>query len=189
MRELGTQPLSTARLLLRRLTLNDTDAMFDNWASDPEVTKYLVWPAYTEKAPLREYLTACVSEYDNPARYHWGIELSDNSTLIGSIGVTDADDAIQMKGLGYCIGRSWWGLGYTTEALSAVIDYLIGKVGVNRVEAWHDPGNVASGRVMEKCGMRFEGTLRARDRSNRGIVDASMWAILASDYHFEQVRP
>jgi len=169
--------------------LDDVDAMFDNWASDPVVTKYLAWPAYTDKAPLREYLAACVSEYDNPARYRWGIELADDATLIGNIAANDADDAIQMKGLGYCIGQPWWGQGYTTEALSAVIAYLIEQVGVNRVEAWHDPANAASGRVMEKCGMRLEGTLRARGHSNLGIVDAAMWAILADDYRCEHVMP
>jgi len=156
--------------------------MFTNWASDPEVTKYLVWPAYTDKSALEEYLIDSVAAYEDPARYNWGIELATDGTLIGSIGVVDSDDDIAMKSVGYCLGRAWWGCGYASEALACVIAYLIEQVGVNRVEARHDPANPASGRVMAKCGMRHEGILRARDRSNQGVVDASMWAILACDY-------
>jgi len=157
--------------------------MFTNWASDPEVTKYLVWPAYTDKAALGEYLVESVAAYEDPGRYNWGMELAADGTLIGSIGVVSSDDDIAMKSVGYCLGRRWWGCRYTSEALACVIAFLIEQVGVNRVEAWHDPANQASGRVMAKCGMRHEGVLRARDRSNQGIVDASMWAILASDYY------
>ena len=182
MRDLGTQPLATERLRLRRFTLDDADMMFANWASDPEVTTFLPWPAYTDKAALGQYLAESVSSYANPTRYNWAMELAGDGTLIGSIGVGKSDDSIEMKSVGYCIGRRWWGRGYTTEALAAVIPYLIEQVGVNRVEAWHHPDNPASGRVMAKCGMRHEGILRARNRCNLGIVDASMWAILADDY-------
>jgi len=179
--EVGTQPLTTARLRLRRLSTDDTDSMFDNWASDPEVTKFLTWPAYTDRAALREYLSDGMDRYADASQYHWGIELVDDRTLIGTIGVTGGDDSVEMKEVGYCIGQQWWGLGYTAEALMAVIEYLFEQVGVNRIEAIHDPRNPASGRVMAKCGMRYEGVLRQRGRSNLGIVDTCMWAILAED--------
>jgi len=179
---LGTQTLTTDRLVLRRFTVDDTDAMFDNWASDPEVTKFLKWPAYTDKGPLKEYLTGAVASYESDETYLWAIDLSADGTLIGSIVAKGGHDDIEMKEVGYSFGRQWWGQGYATEALGAVIRFLIDKVGVNRVEAVHDPDNPASGRVMAKCGMRQEGVLRARERSNQGIRDAVMpWSILASD--------
>ncbi|MCL2736889.1 MAG: GNAT family N-acetyltransferase [Propionibacteriaceae bacterium] len=178
---LGTQVLTTPRLRLRRFSVDDVDAMYANWASDPEVTAFLTWPAYTDKEPLREYVAQVVASYDSPASYHWIIELAADATPIGSLGVVDTDEAIDMVEVGYCIGRPWWNLGYTSEALGAVIAFLVDQVGANRVEAIHDPENVASGRVMAKCGMRHEGVLRSRQRSYRGIKDASMWAILADD--------
>ncbi|MCL2489477.1 MAG: GNAT family N-acetyltransferase [Propionibacteriaceae bacterium] len=180
MRNLGTQTLKTDRLLLRRFTVDDTDAMFANWASDPKVTEFLKWPAYTDTAPLREYLAGAVASYESDQTYLWGIELADG-TLIGSIVAKSEHEDIEAKEVGYSFGRQWWGQGYATEALGAVISYLIDHVGVNRVEAVHDPDNPASGRVMAKCGMRQEGVLRARERSNRGIRDAVMWSILAGD--------
>ena len=69
-----------------------------------------------------------------------------------------------------------------TEALSSVIDFFFNEVGINRVEAEHDPNNPASGRVMEKSGMTFEGTSRQAGLSNQGIIDVSRWAILRCDY-------
>ena len=69
-----------------------------------------------------------------------------------------------------------------SEALTAVIKFFFEQVGVNRIESQHDPLNVGSGKVMEKCGMTYEGTLRMADISNRGIVDACMHSILASEY-------
>ena len=180
MLNLGTQTLTTDRLLLRRFAVDDTDAMFANWASDPQVTEFLKWPAYTDTAPLREYLAAAVTSYESDQTYLWGIELADG-TLIGSIVAKSEHEDIEAKEVGYSFGRQWWGQGYATEALRAVISYLIDQVGVNRVEAVHDPDNPASGRVMAKCGMRQEGVLRARERSNRGIRDAVMWSILAGD--------
>jgi len=182
MHDLGTQPLATPRLRLRRFTLDDGDAMFANWASDPEVTTFLLWPAYTDKAALNQYLAESVPTYADPSRYDWAMELAEDGTLIGGIGVGKSDDSIGMKSVGYCLGRRWWNCGYATEALAAVIPYFIEQVGVNRVEAWHHPDNPASGRVMAKCGLHHEGILRARERCNLGIVDASMWAILADDY-------
>ena len=182
MMDVGTQTLETERLLLRRFTVEDAEEMYTNWASDPVVTKYLTWPVHENVDATRSLLANWVESYSDPVNYHWGIQLRQGS-LIGSIGVVRFDDEVEMKSLGYCIGQAWWGKGYTSEALAAVIGFLIERVGVNRVEAFHDPANPASGRVMEKCGMRHEGIFRSQMKSNQGITDASCWAILANDYH------
>ena len=86
-----------------------------------------------------------------------------------------------MVHIGYCIGRTWWHKGITSEALKAVMDYFFEKVEVNRIESRHDPRNPNSGGVMKKCGMKYEGTLRQADRNNQGICDCSFYGLLASD--------
>jgi ribosomal-protein-alanine N-acetyltransferase len=85
--------------------------------------------------------------------------------------------------IGYCIGSKWWGQGITTEAFAGIIPFLFEEVGVNRIESQHDPNNPGSGKVMVKCGLKYEGTLRQADFSNKGIVDASMYSILSSEYY------
>jgi len=83
--------------------------------------------------------------------------------------------------MGYCMSRAYWRRGIMAEALSALIGFLFDEVGFNRIEADHDPNNPASGRVMEKAGMTFEGTMRRAGLSNQGIIDVSRWAVLRSD--------
>ena len=68
-----------------------------------------------------------------------------------------------MVHIGYCISKKWWNKGITSEALKALIKYFFEEVGVNRVESRHDPSNPNSGKVMMKCGMKYEGTIREAD--------------------------
>ena len=86
-----------------------------------------------------------------------------------------------MVHIGYCLGRAWWRRGIMSEALKAVTDYMFDTVEVNRVEARHDPRNPNSGKVMQECGMKYEGTLRSADRNNQGICDACYYALLRSE--------
>ena len=86
-----------------------------------------------------------------------------------------------MVHIGYCIGRKWWHQGITSEALKAVMDFMFDVVGANRIESRHDPRNPNSGKVMQKCGMKFEGTMRSSDINNQGLVDASYYALLKSE--------
>ena len=83
---------------------------------------------------------------------------------------------------GYCIGKTWWGRGYATEALQAVIAYAFLELGANRVESIHNVKNPASGRVMEKCGMTLEGVLRQAYRDNSGCCDVAVRALLRQDW-------
>ncbi len=86
-----------------------------------------------------------------------------------------------MLQIGYCIGRKWWHKGIMAEALLKVIEFLFDEVGANRIEAVHDPNNPNSGRVMLKCGMKYEGTLRSAAVNNQGITDVAYYSILRSD--------
>ncbi len=100
---------------------------------------------------------------------------------LGSFSVVGMQDKISMTHFGYCIGRTWWKKGITSEALKAVMAFLFDEVDVNRIEARHDPRNPNSGKVMQKCGMKYEGTLRSADWNNQGICDACYYALLKSE--------
>lgn len=178
----GTQPLKTPRLLLRRAVREDAEPMLRNWASDPTVTKYLTWPAYKTTASAEAILDHWIGEYKNPEFYQWMIILKELEEPIGSISVVRRRDDVQEAEIGYCLGRRWWHQGIMSEALNAVITYLFTEVGMNRIAARHDTNNPRSGAVMRKCGMLYEGTLRAFDRNNQGICDVAQYAILRSDW-------
>ena len=181
MKHCGTQRLETERLILRKFVIEDAAAMYKNWASDEEVTKYLTWPAHSSEEISRIVTEDWVNAYSEENFYQWAIVLKDIEEPIGSMSVVHMDEDISMVHVGYCIGRNWWNKGITSEALKAVIAFFFDVVDVNRIEAKHDLQNPNSGKVMKKCGMKYEGTLRQSDRNNQGICDTCYYALLKSE--------
>ena len=178
----GTQTIETSRLILRRAVREDAEPMFRNWASDPEVTKFLTWPTHDSVTVSEMVIGSWLQAYEKENDYQWMIFLKELGEPIGSISVVRQNDRIEEAEIGYCIGSRWWHRGIVPEALTAVIKYLFEEVGMNRVAARHDPNNPNSGRVMRKCGMKYEGTTHASDRNNQGICDADHYAILRRDW-------
>lgn len=177
----GTKTIETKRLLLRAFQPGDGRLTYENWASDPEVTKYLTWPAHSSVEISEMVLSDWMSHYGEDHYYQWAIVLKDLDQPIGSISVVHQNDQLRKAEVGYCIGKAWWYQGVVTEALRCVMDYLFDEVGMNRIEARHDPNNPHSGNVMKKCGMKYEGTMRQADRNNQGICDACLYALLAEE--------
>ena len=181
MNKTGTKTIETPRLLLRRFTIEDAEDMYENWASDPEVTRYLTWPTHTDVEITRALLEDWVAKYADGAFFNWAIELKSTGRVIGNISVVHLREDIDEAVIGYCLSRAYWGQGIMPEALTAVMDYLFGAAGMNRIAAYHDSNNPKSGRVMQKAGMKWEGTSRAADRNNQGICDKVLYAMLRSD--------
>lgn len=178
----GTIKLETERLILRPFAEEDIPAAFQNWTNDPQVTKYLRWPVHGTLSVTETVVKGWIEGYRSPAFYQWAIVPKELGQPIGTISVVDMDERTEKVHIGYCIGSRWWGKGYAAEAFSRIIPFLFDQVKAKRIEAQHDPNNPNSGKVMVKCGLRYEGTLRKADWSNQGIVDACMYALLAEDY-------
>ena len=175
--------MQTDRLILRRFNINDAQAVFDNWASDSDVTTYLRWQHHKSVDETQDILKRWINKYGEDDFYQWAIVLKDNSDeSIGTIGIVDKSDMAEMVHVGYCIGKKWWHRGITSEAFNAIIPFFFYQVQINRIESMHDPRNPNSGKVMLKCGLKYEGTMREADWNNQGICDASMYAILARDF-------
>ena len=178
----GTKTIETDRLILRQFTMDDAAPMFRNWASDDQVTRYLTWPTHESVEISRMVLSDWTGHYGEPDFYNWAIVLKENGPEpIGNISVVHVKDGTLCATMGYCMSRAHWRKGIMAEALTALIAFLFDEVGFNRIEADHDIENPASGRVMQKSGMTFEGTSRQGGHNNRGIVDLCHWAILRSD--------
>lgn len=174
----GTVKIETERLVLRRFVLEDYKYIYANWANDDEVTRFLTWPTHKSEKVSEYILKEWVSQYADKKYYQWCIELKKISEPIGSISVVDYNEAVSAVEIGYCIGRKYWNQGYTSEALAALIDFFFNTVGMNRVEARHDPKNPNSGLVMKKCGMNYEGTKIMADKNNTGICDTAIYGII-----------
>ena len=176
----GTVRLETPRLILLRTQMEDAEAMFNNWANDSEVTKYLTWQPHGNIEVTKNLLSNWVESYEKEDYYQWLIVLKESNEPIGSIMVSTVGRA-QSAHVGYCIGRKWWHQGIMSETLKRVMDFLFDEVGYHRVESMHDSNNPNSGKVMAKCGMKYEGTLRMADRNNQGICDACYYGLLTDE--------
>lgn len=178
----GTVTIETDRLILRKFQVADSDNMFKNWASDREVSKYLSWHAHNSVADSQELLTNWVSAYSKDV-YNWAIELKEIKEVIGGISVVNLYEDSYNCEIGYCLSSKYWNTGITSEALKAVIDFLFEEVNFNRISALYNPKNVYSGRVMSKCNMKFEGTLREYKVNKAGeFYDLSVHSILKSEW-------
>ena len=177
----GTVTLETERLILRRFTVDDAEAMYKNWASDPKVTKFLMWDNHPNVEFTRELLAGWVKEYDDERYYHWAIVLKESGEPIGAPMVVGINDSLPSAEMGYCIGSAFWGKGYMAEAVRAILKFLFDEVGFYRISAKHDVDNPQSGRVMEKCGMRYEGILRGAYYHHGHFADCKQYAILQGE--------
>ncbi len=151
--------LETERLNLRFLNDDDVQAIFDGWASDPEVAKYVTWTAHDDISVTKAVLQNWLEEYKNENCYRYGIERKSDGVLMGMIDVVGYhhDNPV----IGYCLGRKYWNNGYMTEACSAVIRELFSQ-GYDTlvIEAARD--NIGSNKVIEKCGFELVATREER---------------------------
>lgn len=180
----GTITLETERLILRQFSVDDAEDMFRNWANDEEVTKYMPWLPHQNLEVTKELLAAWVNAYTSLENYNWAIVPKNYGKVVGSISVNDMSNTMERCEVGYCLSKSFWNQGIMTEALTAIIKYLFNEIGFNRIQATHNVANVASGKVMLKSGMRYEGKLSKYNKNNKGVfVDCSIYAINKEDFY------
>ncbi|MDE6274664.1 MAG: GNAT family N-acetyltransferase [Clostridiales bacterium] len=178
----GSQVIQTERLTLRPFRVSDAEEMFCGWANDGEVTRFLTWTPHGSIEETRAFLLASEEGYKRADYYHWALEYEGGA--IGDICVSSVDTHSQSGMLGYCMAKKFWGQGFMTETLKAVLKFCFEEVGFHRIYSVHSAQNPASGRVMEKCGLKYEGTLRDgfKLHSTGEWTDIDVRAILKEDY-------
>ncbi len=177
----GTVILESERLILRKFTLDDAEAMYNNWACDAEVAKYMRWTAHKSIDETRNVLLNRIEKYNSLSTYHWAIVLKGTDTPIGNIVLICANEYDRCGEVAYCLGRQYWGQGIISEALKTVLRFGLTAVNFNRIEAYHSVNNMASGKVMRNAGMQYEGRMRQKYLSHVGFEDSDMYAILHED--------
>jgi len=155
---MSTPPvIETERLLLRWPRADDAGAVFDSYAQDEEVTRYLRWHPHKGVQETLEFMTMLAEVPADGSRLTWAVTLKGDDTLRGMVELTVHDFKAEV---GYVLARPFWGRGYMTEAVRAVVRLALRRPGLYRVWGVCDVDNLASARVMEKAGMQLEGVLR-----------------------------
>lgn len=149
--------VTTPRLRLRKPVREDAQAIFDNYASDRSVTRYLSWPRHENLSDTQGFLDFSTSEWDRWPLGPYVIELRSSDVIIGSTGLSF--ETPYRASTGYVLSKEAWGQGYATEALAAVMKEA------RTTDLWRVSGlchheHVTSARVMEKEGFEREARLR-----------------------------
>ena len=177
----GTRTIHTERLTLRRFLLDDVDSLYQNWAGDPDVVKFMRMSPHKDKNETKEFIKSILCKYDKMDTYRWVIVLNEINEPIGFIGLTTISEYDMLGDFGYSIGKPFWNKGYATEALAAVLRYGLLETGFNRLEAYHSINNMQSGKVMKNAGMTYEGRAKQKYKSNAGFEDCDMYSIIKDD--------
>jgi RimJ/RimL family protein N-acetyltransferase len=147
----------TSRLRLRPPEPSDAEPIFQRYAQDPEVTRYLIWRPHRSLAETEQFIRASIDAWSTGTEWPWVITRLSDDAVIGLVAARP--DGGHRASVGYVLARAEWGKGYVAEALAAVIAAIWDSPQIYRVWAVCDVDNPASARVMEKAGMRREGRL------------------------------
>jgi ribosomal-protein-alanine N-acetyltransferase len=173
--------LQTDRLVLRPFSFDDA-ADVKRMAGEPAVadTTLNIPHPYAE-GMAEEWIGTHQSEFDSGKGVTFAITLRRSGELVGAIGLVK-NARFNRAEMGYWVGQPYWGKGYCTEAAKAVIAYAFDEMGLNKIHAYYFVRNPASGRVMEKAGMQYEGYLRQHVIKHGVYEDIKVYAILQDVY-------
>lgn len=171
--------LETKRLILRPFMLEDAFDMYHNWANDPEVTKYLPWNPHQNIEETKSILNQWIKLYEKPERISFAIVLKDTKELIGSIDVCGYIEGVPV--IGYASSKKHWNHGYMTEACKKVISYLFLK-GYQQVRIDARIENIASNKVIQKCGGKYLDTIQDEFPLKNITVQINRYLIQKEDF-------
>lgn len=178
----GTQTIETDRLILRRFEYTDDDAMLRYWIADEKIQSLYSEPVYTTKEAVKELLDKYIGSYEKHDYYRWAVTEKESGECIGQIAYFLVDSKNHFAEIEYCIGSKFQRRGYATEAAKAVIAYGFDKMNLHKVQICTKTINAPSKRVIEKCGLTYEGTLRDYFYMNGEYVGRLYFSILRSEY-------
>ena len=177
-KKIKNKELETKDLILKPFKVDYAEDMYNNWATDPNVNKFLSWDLHKSVDESRSLIEMWVEK----GGYDWALYHKETGMIIGAINVVKIEERYFLGEVGYCMSSKFWGRGLMTQALGAVITFLFEDIGLNRVELKHAIENIGSGRVMEKNGLKLEGVLRQGSFAHGTFFDTNIYSILRSEY-------
>ncbi len=173
--------IETRRLVLRRMQKRDSHDMYE-YASRPDVTRYLLWDVHESEYYTYRYLSYLQSRYRAGDFYDWAVTVRETGKMIGTCGFTRFHTDANAAEVGYVLNPDYWGHGIASEALLHVLRFGFVQLRLNRIEARYMIGNDRSRRVMEKVGMTFEGVARESMFVKGNYVSVGTCSILRREF-------
>src|SRR5262249_31533933 len=151
--DMPPETMETSRLVLRPVAKSDASDIFLGYASDVEATRFMTYPRHRSAEESHQFVRRCAACWKDGSAYPWAILARSTGKFSGVIELRIAPPKADF---GYILCRPCWGLGYATEAATAIVSWAIGQAKIYRVWATCHPDNVRSARVLEKSGLKFE---------------------------------
>jgi [ribosomal protein S5]-alanine N-acetyltransferase len=177
----GFPQIETERLILRKLTDNDVEDIFE-YANRQDVTEFLIWYPHKNIQDSADFVKFTWKQFQKEISIVWGIEIKEDKKMIGTIDLRNWNTNDRCGDIGYAIAPKYWKRGITSEALNAVINFGFEKLQLNRIEAHCEEENTGSWKVMEKCGMKFEGILREKVFIKDRFRSMKIYSILKKEW-------
>lgn len=174
--------METSRLLLRPLNEGDVDAVFE-YCSDPEMATFTTWQPHQTKQDSVALVEYARGNYKRGLSEPYGIAFKNNpSKIVGTVGWFWNTKLHKSIEIAYALARPFWGQGLMVEAAKGLINEALNKNDIHRISSRCISENKASQRVMEKLGMRFEGTLRQSMFVKGKFVDITHLSMTRQDW-------
>lgn len=170
-------PMETERLRLRALQLGDVYEYYERLFGDADVSQYMLFDPHQTIMESLESVQRKLKRYEEENFYCWAVERKEEAGLIGLIELLRFDEQTETCSFVYMLGCDYWNQGYGTEMLKAVIRFAFAELEVERILVDHMSKNVASGRVMEKAGMKHIGTEAGKYEKLGVLQDAELYEI------------
>ena len=175
--------LETERLVLNRPNEDDLQDLLYHLNQTSEFAENTLSMPFPYEKKNAEFWFSMIDEgFRNKTAYISGIRLKENLKLIGGVGLHLAPEHRKAE-LGYWLGKDFWNKGYATEAASELIRFGFEEVELNKIFACFFPHNPASGKILQKIGMKKEATLKQEILKNAVFLDLERYSILRSDYY------
>ncbi len=183
----GTKTINTDRLILRRFEYSDIDSMLRNWIADEKTQYDYGEPYYPAAEDVRNLFdTKYIVSYSREDYYRWAVIEKISGECIGQIAFFKVDSDNRQGEIEYVIGPDFQGKGYATEMTKAVIRFGFEKIGFHRIEIDCRTENEASQRVIEKCGLTYEGTFRDFFWRKDHYEGRRVYSVLKNEYETEK---
>lgn len=173
--------LETPRLILRRMLPSDCADMFE-YASQSLVTRYLTWNPHKSREHTLQYLEYVATRYRVGDFFDWALVWRENQKMVGTCGFTRFDYNNNTAEIGYVLNPVYWGRGIATEAVREVLRFGFVELNLHRIEARYMKDNINSRRVMERCGLKYEGMLRSALYIRNSYQDVCICSILSDEF-------
>ena len=177
MRYAEFRQIETERLILREIRMEDVYEYYERLFGDGDVCRYLLFDPHQDIGESLAAIQEIRQQYEQGRFYRWGITEKGEDSLIGVIGLVRIDEEKSECSFAYLLGCDYWGKGYGTEALKAVISFAFEELEIRRIVADHMTENPASGAVMRKAGMNHIGTEKAKYEKQCVLHDAEIYEI------------